>query len=203
MRSAVRMRRRRVALTINRRRRTLDPVFREPAQLHHCYFLLVEPRSYFYGPRYSLILMPSRQTVCCSAPLKLFDSVSPPVCIVCNWYLKECRTVRSGSFEFFPPWRVTCQVNASLQNRVNSFYSWTCVESTVRNMLRGFVFFMFSITRSNWSDWFRLGNLLIPGWLRNYTWINNRNVLAMTSVQMNPGVALPNLEHAFLLSMQL
>lgn len=100
--SAVRMRRRRrVALTINRRRRTLDPVFREPAQLHHCYFLLVEPRSYFYGPRYSLILMPSRQTVCCSAPLKLFDSVSPPVCIVCNWYLKECRTVRSGSFEFF------------------------------------------------------------------------------------------------------
>lgn len=114
--SAVRMRRRRrrVALTINRRRRTLDPVFREPAQLHHCYFLLVEPRSYFYGPRYSLILMPSRQTVCCSAPLKLFDSVSPPVCIVCNWYLKECRTVRSGSFEFFPPWPVTCQENASL-----------------------------------------------------------------------------------------
>lgn len=113
--SAVRMRRRRrVALTINRRRRTFDPVFREPAQLHHCYFLLVEPRSYFYGPRYSLILMPSRQTVCCSAPLKLFDSVSPPVCIVCNWYLKECRTVRSGSFEFFPPWPVTCQVNASL-----------------------------------------------------------------------------------------
>lgn len=113
--SAVRMRRRRrVALTINRRRRTLDPVFREPAQLHHCYFLLVEPRSYFYGPRYSLILMPSRQTVCCSAPLKLFDSVSPSVCIVCNWYLKECRTVRSGSFEFFPPWPVTCQVNASL-----------------------------------------------------------------------------------------